>query len=119
VARFTRNLQPKSPHPPLKGPPEELLALRHPVTIDPGSRLGTIYGVDRRDVNTLHHQAPALVSTDLVVTSRSADGHVEALEYAGDWYAVAVQWHPERLNPGDEAPLFEDFTVHASRFRRA
>ena len=104
-------------HLPVKGDPEDLLKRRHTVTLEPGSKLASIYGTDQRSVNTLHHQAPAEVSAELEVVARSGDGLVEGLEYPGDWYAVAVQWHPERLDSEDEAPLFKDFVKQATIFR--
>ncbi len=42
-----------------------------------------------------HHQAIDTVAPGLVVTARSADGVVEAVELPGRRFVVGVQWHPE------------------------
>jgi gamma-glutamyl-gamma-aminobutyrate hydrolase PuuD len=47
------------------------------------------------------------VGAGLEVTGRATDGTVEVLESTGDWWAIGVQWHPERLDLSDERPLFE------------
>ena len=55
-------------------------------------------------MNSFHHQAVDRVGHPLVVTARSPDGVIEGLESPkeADWWAVAVQWHPEELT-GDAA----------------
>lgn len=98
-----------------------ILDARHDVAIDGGSVLGRIYGTGRRLVNTIHHQAVADPG-DLVVSARSDDGMIEAVESPGVSCALGVQWHPEKL-PADEAAaerrLFEHFInearAHAAR----
>jgi len=42
-----------------------------------------------------HHQAVARVGSGLIVSVKSSDGVIEALECPGLAFAVAVQWHPE------------------------
>jgi putative glutamine amidotransferase len=70
----------------------------HPITIDAGSRLARIVGEREIRVNSSHHQSAAQPAPSLRVTARSADDVIEALEPAsGDWWMVAVQWHPEEL----------------------
>jgi len=92
----------------------------HPVTLAPGSRLGAIYDGRTLSVRSGHHQAVDRVGEGLVVTARSADGIVEALEAEGPQWMVGVQWHPE----DPEAPredldlLIADF-VAAARVRQS
>lgn len=70
----------------------------HSLTIDEGTRLAEIVGEREIRINSSHHQSVARPASALRVTARSADGVVEALEPArGDWWMVAVQWHPEEL----------------------
>ena len=107
------------PHEPVVGEPDSLMRRRHTVELKPGSRLAAIYGAEQRLANTLHHQAPEEIGTDLEVAGCTSDGHIEALEHQGEWYALGVQWHPERLETEEEAPLFKDLVDQAAEFRGA
>ena len=68
--------------------------------------LAEIYGTDRRRVNSYHHQSADRIGDDLSVVATAPDGKVEGLAASDGWPAVAVQWHPERLDLADEMPLF-------------
>ncbi len=81
----------------------------HEVEFLPDSRLASIYGKDRRIVNSLHHQALDRIGDGLRVVATAQDGTVEAIEATSGWDALGVQWHPERLDLSDERPLFEAF----------
>jgi putative glutamine amidotransferase len=74
------------------------------LTVVPTSRLGLMYGSSHR-VNSLHHQTVDRVADGWVVTARSSDGTVEALEWPGH-DVIAVQWHPELLAGAGTDPLF-------------
>jgi putative glutamine amidotransferase len=76
-----------------------------PVTIrtEPASIVRHLYG-EHAVVRCSHHQAIASVAPGLVVTARSADGVVEAVEMPDRRFVIGVQWHPEE--EGD-ARLFE------------
>jgi putative glutamine amidotransferase len=74
------------------------------LTIEPGTRLHALYG-SRHRVNSLHHQTVDQVAAGWIVTARSADGTIEALEWP-DHDIVAVQWHPELLPTAATDPLF-------------
>jgi putative glutamine amidotransferase len=65
---------------------------RHPVTIQPGSRLHAALGVDEIEVDSFHHQALDRVAAGLEVVARAPDGVVEAVETDGNGYVLAVQW---------------------------
>lgn len=97
-----------------------ILAQRHGVSFESGSRLARVYGSARRTVNTIHHQAVDAVAPGFVITARADDGTVEGIE-TGDWEMWAVQWHPEKLDGAEEAAqereLFNAF-VDAARTRR-
>jgi putative glutamine amidotransferase len=84
------------------------------VVIEPDSRLGAMYGATV-GVNSLHHQTVDRVADGWVVTARSGDGTVEALEWPGH-DAIAVQWHPELLPGAATDPLFS-WLVERSRAR--
>jgi putative glutamine amidotransferase len=65
---------------------------RHPISIEPGSRLQKALGVHQVEVDSFHHQAIDRVASDLKVVARAPDGVVEAVELDGDAYVLAVQW---------------------------
>jgi putative glutamine amidotransferase len=102
-------------HPGLWDPEtRKLTTWMHEVEFLPDSRLASIYGKDRRIVNSLHHQALDRIGDGLRVVATATDGTVEAIEANGGWDALGVQWHPERLDLADERPLFEAFVQLAS-----
>ncbi len=87
----------------------------HPVRLVPGCRLADVVGADALEVNSAHHQAVKAVAPGLVVTARSPDGVVEAVEAPDRPFFVAVQWHPERMLDRDPrmARLFEALVAAA------
>lgn len=90
----------------------------HPVEVAPESTLHTLLGGAAAEVNSAHHQALKDVAPDLVVTARSADGVIEAVEHRARPFVVAVQWHPERMV--DRVPVMRrlfDALVAAARTR--
>jgi putative glutamine amidotransferase len=90
-------------------------ARRHVVTFEPGSVLSGIYEASEAKVNTLHHQGVDLLADGLVVEGRSDDGLIEAARWEGEWWALGVQWHPERLE-GDHQRLFQVFRDQLGRY---
>jgi putative glutamine amidotransferase len=87
---------------------DEMNARRHVVRLAPGSLLGGIYESDEAKVNTLHHQGIRDLGRDLVVEATADDGLVEAVRFDGDWWALGVQWHPERME-GEHQRVFGAF----------
>lgn len=77
--------------------PDEWISRRHVVRFEQGSWLSDIYGASETKVNTLHHQGVGDLAPDLIVEARSDDGLIEAARCDGTWWALGVQWHPERL----------------------
>lgn len=78
--------------------PEEMAARRHVVRFEPDSIVGGLYGASEAKVNTLHHQGIDELASELIVEGRSDDGLVEAARCRGDWWALGVQWHPEKMD---------------------
>ncbi|MCU1474116.1 gamma-glutamyl-gamma-aminobutyrate hydrolase family protein [Amnibacterium sp.] len=67
------------------------------VTIEAGTRLaGILPAGEPITVRCHHHQALDRVAEGLVVTARSADGIIEAVESPAHRFALGVQWHPEQ-----------------------
>jgi putative glutamine amidotransferase len=74
----------------------------HEISINKNSYLYKISNVEKTIVNSYHHQAVDKLADDFYVTGTTSDGIIESFEYK-DWknkpFLIAIQWHPERLNP--------------------
>ena len=93
----------------------------HDVRVERPSRL---WDATRREVLAClshHHQGIDRVGVGLVVTGRSPDGLVEAIERPVDagTYLVGVQWHPEETAHEDTAQqsLFDAFAAASAASR--
>ena len=64
------------------------------VMTEPGTHVHRLLG-DRAEVLCSHHQAVDVLGESLLVSARSDDGVIEAVEVLGRSFAVGVQWHPE------------------------
>jgi putative glutamine amidotransferase len=99
--------------------------LHHPVALESGSLLATLYGEDvALRVNSIHHQCVRRVGNGLVVEARSPDdGVIEAIRWTGSSFVLGVQWHPEfhHGQPGntllDSGAIIGEFLQHC-RLRR-
>ena len=76
----------------------------NPVIVDSGSLVSDLVG-NELTVKSYHHQAIDTLGDGLVVTARSDDGIIQAVEVEGAPFAVAVQWHPEE-DAAEDARLF-------------
>lgn len=87
----------------------------HEIEIEPGSLLEQVTGRTRALVNTFHHQAVSTLPGGFVVSARTADGVVEAIEREGCRFCLGVQFHPELMAPRHPfiAQLFERFVAGA------
>lgn len=97
----------------------------HEVEVSGGSYVSEIMGCEVVKVNSYHHQGIKDLADGLVVTGRSSDGVVEAVEAAdlSERWLLGVQWHAEAMRgagPQQEA-LFEAHVSAAERhaLRRA
>ncbi|MGC9529356.1 MAG: gamma-glutamyl-gamma-aminobutyrate hydrolase family protein [Candidatus Bipolaricaulaceae bacterium] len=75
-------------------PPDRI---HHPVHVVRRTRLAAILGSSEMGVNSSHHQAVAAPPPGFAASARAPDGVIEALEADDHRFALAVQWHPERL----------------------
>lgn len=78
--------------------PDEMASRRHVVRFEPDSIMAGLYESGEAKVNTLHHQGIDEIADDLIVEGRSDDGLVEAARCRGNWWALGVQWHPEKMS---------------------
>ncbi|GGQ57833.1 gamma-glutamyl-gamma-aminobutyrate hydrolase family protein [Couchioplanes azureus] len=83
---------------------------RQEVLFTAGSRVAALMG-DDREVRCYHHQGVADPGS-LLVTGRTEDGSVEAVEDPARSFVVGVQWHPEVMR---DKRLFGALVAAASR----
>lgn len=71
----------------------------HEVGVREGSCVGEITGAAEIKVNSYHHQGVKDLADGLVVSARSTDGIVEAVEYGdlSERWVLGVQWHAEAM----------------------
>jgi putative glutamine amidotransferase len=83
----------------------------HDIEIQRDSRLATIVGDSSHVVNSYHHQAVARPGQGVSIVAWAADGVAEAIELRDHAFALAVQFHPERVYESDASlrRLFEEF----------
>ncbi|HEU0305227.1 MAG TPA: gamma-glutamyl-gamma-aminobutyrate hydrolase family protein [Gaiellaceae bacterium] len=86
---------------------------KHPVSVEPGSRLHAILG-DAIEVSSHHHQGYGRLGQSLEAVARADDGTLEALESRERTFALGVLWHPE---DGDDLRLFEELVSAAREYR--
>jgi putative glutamine amidotransferase len=80
-----------------------LEAMGHPVEVTAGSRLESLAGRRRLEVNSFHHQGVDRLGAGLRATGHAPDGLVEAFESDRGGPLIGVQWHPERGGDASEA----------------
>jgi len=92
----------------------------HRITVEEGSLLSEILGSTEARTNSMHHQAVKDCGEGLVVTARTSDGIVEAIE-STDRTIIGVQWHPELLiHTQEEMNGLFNYFIHemAMEYRR-
>ena len=83
------------------------LTARHPVRIEPGSRLASILGAPAVEACSWHHQAIDRIGEGLRPLAWAEDGVIEAVEHAVHPWCIGVQWHPEmQLDEASQRGLF-------------
>ena len=83
------------------------------VTVE-GSRLAAMIG-ESVVGRSYHHQAIDELAEGLVVTARSDDGVIQAVELPGHPFGLGVQWHPEQDD--EDIRLFEGLVDAARKYR--
>jgi putative glutamine amidotransferase len=67
----------------------------HDVDLEAGSLAARAVGAERAPVKSHHHQGVREIGDGLVVTGRSEDDTIEALEDPSYPFVLGVLWHPE------------------------
>ncbi len=86
------------------------------VAVDDATTLAALVG-ETVVGKSYHHQAIDRLGDGLVVTARSDDGTIQAVELTGVPFGVAVQWHPEQDD--DDVRLFAGLVDAARQYRAA
>jgi putative glutamine amidotransferase len=87
----------------------------HRVSIEPGSPLHALLGVDTLAVNSCHHQGIAELAPPLTPMAWAEDGLVEAVYMKDRPFVRAVQWHPEKALADEHSGKLFDAFVDACR----
>lgn len=82
----------------------------HSVTIDKNSKLYSIIGEEKINVNSRHNYHIKKIDRRFI-SSRSEDGLIESVELSDKRFIIGVQWHPESNLDKDinSKKLFESF----------
>lgn len=88
---------------------------RHEVRLEPATTLAAVYGRERFEVPTSHHQSVKSLGRSLKVSALADDGVVEAIEMVDRTFVIGVQWHPERDYETNK-PLFDRLVAAAREF---
>src|SRR5690606_31658149 len=103
LASEIQEIEGRSDHRGPEGPLDERFAIRHPVTIKPGSCLAGVLGAGEIMVNSVHRQAVDRLGPVIQVEAVAPDGTVEAVSVRGARaFAVGGQWHPEYWARSDD-----------------
>lgn len=87
------------------------------VGVEEETTLSELYSGDQTvDVKSYHHQAIDRLAEGLVVSARSDDGIIQAVELPSVKFGVAVQWHPEE-DAAEDARLFAGIVNAAAEYR--
>jgi len=86
-------------------------AHRHALVVVPDTLMERVYGESEIRVNSMHHMACDEIAPGFVVSARSPDGVVEAIESVqDDWRAFGTQFHPEAdTATALDVRIFEEF----------
>lgn len=89
----------------------------HRVTVTPNTTLSSLSQVKEGEIKSNHHQGVEKLGKGLIPMASSSDGLIEAMEMSDKKrFAMAVQWHPERMPENDplSAPLAKAFVKACS-----
>ena len=79
----------------------------HLINIEKSSLLYKILDKNEISVNSRHKSA--IIQTDLIISAKSNDGLIEAVEDETKKFFLGLQWHPETLNDENSKKIFSYF----------
>ena len=84
---------------------------RHTLDVMPGTILENVYGDSEIRVCSRHHMAVNEVAPGFIVSAKSPDGVIEAIESdMDDWLVLGTQFHPESAHATAlDLRIFEEF----------
>jgi len=89
---------------------------KHSVVIQDKTKLYSIIGRNRIEVNTSHHQMVKKIAPGFIVSAWSEkDEVIEGIETKDDNFLVCVQWHPELMKDKSSRLLFDSLIRAASK----
>ena len=88
----------------------------HTITIAPKTKLHTITGSSKYQVNSFHHQAVKKLGKGLLINAQTKDGVIEGIEHESLPFCVGVEWHPEFLECPQDLKLFNAFIKAAKKY---
>jgi len=77
--------------------PKRYDALRHTITVVPGTPLERWYGLKTLRVNSYHHQGVRVLARRFRAMAHADDGLIEAFYDPRADFVVGLQFHPERM----------------------
>ncbi len=85
----------------------------HNITIESNSKIFNIYNMKRISVNSFHHQSISIVSKEFIISAKSDDNIIEAIEHKYNKFCIGVQWHPETMfeRYSNQLELFKAFIL--------
>lgn len=91
--------------------------LSHTINIEYNSKLHSIIGETAVKTNSFHHQANKEVPDGYIISARSNDGIIEAIEHTEKKFVFGLQWHPEGSfnNDSTSQKIFNKFIEAASK----
>ena len=88
----------------------------HSVVISGNTKLYSIIGKKRIEVNTSHHQMVKKIAPGFIVNAWSEkDEVVEGIETTDDNFLICIQWHPELMKDRNSRLLFDSLIKAASK----
>ena len=89
----------------------------HSIVISGNTKLYSIIGKKRIEVNTSHHQMVKKIATGFVANAWSEkDEVIEGIEIKDDNFLICVQWHPELMKDKSSKLLFDSLITAATKF---
>lgn len=89
---------------------------KHSVIIQEKTKLYSIIGKNRINVNTSHHQMVKKIAPGFILSAWSEkDEVIEGIETKGDNFLICIQWHPELMKNKNSRLLFESLINAANK----